>query len=123
MRDYCVIAGTFLYDCDKERYDNNLRTRTVSLWSVLLDEDGNGDGVSMYTNPLYVFTPDLLQPSTSARQLDLWRSYHLRHSGHAQPTHSAQLRERAIELINQMRQLKAEVTESHYGKLLSAEES
>uniref|UniRef100_A0AAY5K8N6 Myotubularin n=1 Tax=Esox lucius TaxID=8010 RepID=A0AAY5K8N6_ESOLU len=64
--------GTFLYNCESAR-DTNVRSKTVSLWSLVNSE------ASSYQNPFY--TPEcsrVLYPVASMRHLELWVTYYIR---------------------------------------------
>ncbi|TRY92950.1 hypothetical protein DNTS_016093 [Danionella cerebrum] len=70
---YSCRFGTFLYNCESARESNNVRGKTVSLWSFV-----NSD-TSLYTNPFY--TPEssrVLYPVASMRHLELWVTYYIR---------------------------------------------
>uniref|UniRef100_A0A8C7U2Y5 Myotubularin n=1 Tax=Oncorhynchus mykiss TaxID=8022 RepID=A0A8C7U2Y5_ONCMY len=65
--------GTFLYNCESARDTNEVRSKTVSLWSLV-----NSDSTS-YLNPFY--TPEssrVLYPVASMRHLELWVTYYIR---------------------------------------------
>ncbi|CDQ86668.1 unnamed protein product [Oncorhynchus mykiss] len=65
--------GTFLFNCERARDTNELRSKTVSLWSLV-----NSD-LSFYQNPFY--TPEsnrVLYPVASMRHLELWVTYYIR---------------------------------------------
>uniref|UniRef100_A0A8C1R5U8 Myotubularin n=1 Tax=Cyprinus carpio TaxID=7962 RepID=A0A8C1R5U8_CYPCA len=70
---YSCRFGTFLYNCESARESNNVRGKTVSLWSFV-----NSD-TSLYINPF--FTPEssrVLYPVASMRHLELWVTYYIR---------------------------------------------
>uniref|UniRef100_A0AAY5KUN1 Myotubularin n=1 Tax=Esox lucius TaxID=8010 RepID=A0AAY5KUN1_ESOLU len=65
--------GTFLYNCESARDTNEVRSKTVSLWSLVNSE------ASSYQNPFY--TPEcsrVLYPVASMRHLELWVTYYIR---------------------------------------------
>ncbi|XP_043561048.1 myotubularin isoform X4 [Chiloscyllium plagiosum] len=70
---YSCRFGTFLYTCEQQRWKEELRKRTVSLWSYVNSE------MDKYINPFY--TKDqhrVLYPVASMRHLDLWVNYYIR---------------------------------------------
>ncbi|KAI4892369.1 hypothetical protein NFI96_023305 [Prochilodus magdalenae] len=70
---YSCRFGTFLYNCENVRDVNNVRTKTVSLWSLI------NSSTSSYVNPF--FTPEssrVLYPVASMRHLELWVNYYIR---------------------------------------------
>uniref|UniRef100_A0A665ULC9 Myotubularin n=1 Tax=Echeneis naucrates TaxID=173247 RepID=A0A665ULC9_ECHNA len=70
---YSCRFGTFLYNCESARDQHDLRSKTVSLWSLV-----NGK-MDIYLNPFY--TPEsgrVLYPVASMRHLELWVTYYIR---------------------------------------------
>ncbi|XP_017565430.1 myotubularin [Pygocentrus nattereri] len=70
---YSCRFGTFLYNCESIRDSHNVRTKTVSLWSLI------NSSTTSYVNPF--FTPEssrVLYPVASMRHLELWVNYYIR---------------------------------------------
>ncbi|XP_051564508.1 myotubularin isoform X4 [Myxocyprinus asiaticus] len=86
--------GTFLYNCESARESNNVRTKTVSLWSLI-----NSD-TSSYINPFY--TPEssrVLYPVASMRHLELWVTYYIRWNPRIQHQQQSPVEQRYKELL------------------------
>nr|XP_039264373.1 myotubularin-related protein 2-like [Styela clava] len=102
---YSCLFGTFLYNCDKERKNKDIRKKTISLWSMInLHRDD-------YLNALYVSTYNhhVLLPASSMRHLDLWIGYY----GRWNPRMKSQepIAERHKELLQVRDYLKKQVEE------------
>ncbi|XP_035771926.1 myotubularin-like [Neolamprologus brichardi] len=70
---YSCRFGTFLYNCESVRDQHEVRSKTVSLWSLVNSK------MDMYLNPFY--TPEsgrVLYPVASMRHLELWVAYYIR---------------------------------------------
>ncbi|XP_044039472.1 myotubularin isoform X5 [Siniperca chuatsi] len=70
---YSSRFGTFLYNCESARDQNEVRSKTVSLWSLVNSK------MDIYLNPFY--TPEsgrVLYPVASMRHLELWVTYYIR---------------------------------------------
>jgi len=72
---YSCLFGTFLYNTERERVTNDLKKRTVSLWSMI-----NSDP-DVYMNPFYSFEAGqnkIIFPSPAIRHLKIWKGYFCR---------------------------------------------
>uniref|UniRef100_A0AAQ5WZ65 Myotubularin n=1 Tax=Amphiprion ocellaris TaxID=80972 RepID=A0AAQ5WZ65_AMPOC len=70
---YSCRFGTFLYNCESAREQHEVRSKTVSLWSLVNSK------MDIYLNPFY--TPEsgrVLYPVASMRHLELWVTYYIR---------------------------------------------
>ncbi|KAF0045624.1 hypothetical protein F2P81_002153 [Scophthalmus maximus] len=70
---YSCRFGTFLYNCESARDQQEVRSKTVSLWSLVNSK------MDIYLNPFY--TPEsgrVLYPVASMRHLELWVTYYIR---------------------------------------------
>ncbi|KAG7218444.1 hypothetical protein INR49_020369, partial [Caranx melampygus] len=70
---YSCRFGTFLYNCESARDQHEVRSKTVSLWSLVNSK------MDSYLNPFY--TPEsgrVLYPVASMRHLELWVTYYIR---------------------------------------------
>ncbi|XP_045123140.1 myotubularin-related protein 2-like isoform X5 [Portunus trituberculatus] len=71
---YSCLFGTFLYNSERERIEKEVKTKTVSLWSLILSNKAD------FENPLYSANTKhhVLFPRTSMRHLCLWDKYYCR---------------------------------------------
>ncbi|XP_014292466.1 myotubularin-related protein 2 isoform X2 [Halyomorpha halys] len=70
---YSCRFGTFLFNCEKERLAEQVKMKTVSLWSYTNCQ------VDLYKNPLYYsHQPQVLLPVASIRHIKLWRGLYSR---------------------------------------------
>uniref|UniRef100_A0A0A9Y770 phosphatidylinositol-3,5-bisphosphate 3-phosphatase n=3 Tax=Lygus hesperus TaxID=30085 RepID=A0A0A9Y770_LYGHE len=69
---YSCRFGTFLYNSEKERVTNQVKQKTISLWSHV-----NGT-IDLYKNPLYFAQQQVLRPVASMRHIRLWRGLYCR---------------------------------------------
>jgi myotubularin-related protein 1/2 len=71
---YSCLFGTFLCNSEKERVKDDVRTRTVSLWSYV------NSNLPKFTNPLYAQSTDIhvLFPVASVRRMLHWTAYYCR---------------------------------------------
>ena len=67
--------GTFLCDTEKQRTDQRLKEKTVSLWSYT----NCGQNRREYLNPFYVPDMSVLFPDVFFFSLSLWKGYHMRY--------------------------------------------
>jgi hypothetical protein len=70
--------GTFLFDTEKQRIDQRLKEKTVSLWSYTNCEQYRRE----YINPFYVPGLSVLLPDVPFFGLSLWKAYHMRYVAH-----------------------------------------
>jgi len=71
---YSCRFGTFLYNCEFQRFKEGVRDKTQSLWSFI------NSNYEMYLNPLYnpATASHVLTPCCSSRKVKLWNEYYLR---------------------------------------------
>ncbi|XP_044727687.1 myotubularin-related protein 2 isoform X2 [Chrysoperla carnea] len=72
---YSCRFGTFLYNTERERVQEGVKQRTVSLWSFINSQ------IDLYKNPLYwapVTQQRVLIPVASLRHIRLWKAYYCR---------------------------------------------
>uniref|UniRef100_A0A8C7ZN91 Myotubularin 1 n=1 Tax=Oryzias sinensis TaxID=183150 RepID=A0A8C7ZN91_9TELE len=89
---YSCRFGTFLYNCESARDQNEVRTKTLSLWSLVNSK------MEIYLNPFY--TPEsgrVLYPVASMRHLELWVTYYIRWNPRIQ--HQSPVEQRYRELL------------------------
>ena len=88
MLDHSYISqfGTFLHNCVKDREDQQLSTKTSSLWTCVYQS------IERYTSPHYVGYEDpefmetiqkdckyaFIKPNTNLKCIKLWTNYYLR---------------------------------------------
>uniref|UniRef100_A0A671NLU1 Myotubularin n=1 Tax=Sinocyclocheilus anshuiensis TaxID=1608454 RepID=A0A671NLU1_9TELE len=91
---YSCRFGTFLYNCESARESNNVRVKTVSLWSFV-DSD-----TSLYINPFYTSESSrVLYPVASMRHLELWVTYYIRWNPRIQHQQQSPVEQRYKELL------------------------
>ncbi|KAG7280417.1 hypothetical protein CRUP_028157 [Coryphaenoides rupestris] len=91
---YSCRFGTFLYNCESTREQNEVRTKTVSLWSYVHSVSNR------YLNPFY--TPEsgrVLYPVASMRHLELWVSYYIRWNPRMRQQRQSPVEQRYKELL------------------------
>lgn len=71
---YSCLFGTFLCNSEKERHKEDLKNKTVSLWSYI------NTNIQKFINPLYSTTSShhVLFPVASLKKMLLWTSYYCR---------------------------------------------
>lgn len=72
---YSCLFGTFLYNTEKERVQNEVKKKTVSLWSMI------NSRMDLYLNPFYSVETGVnkvLMPSPAIRHLKIWKGYFCR---------------------------------------------
>ncbi|XP_028829297.1 myotubularin [Denticeps clupeoides] len=91
---YSCRFGTFLFNCESVRDANALRSKTVSLWSMI-----NADS-SSYVNPFYtVESSRVLYPVASMRHLELWVMYYIRWNPRIRQQSQSPMEQRYRELL------------------------
>lgn len=102
---YSCLFGTFLYNTDKMRHEEKVKTRTVSLWSYISSQ------IDEFINPLYEpgACQAVLQPVPSMRRINVWRGYYLRWNPRMKPQEPVHLRYR--ELLSLKAQLQQRLEE------------
>uniref|UniRef100_A0A8C3WDU8 phosphatidylinositol-3,5-bisphosphate 3-phosphatase n=1 Tax=Catagonus wagneri TaxID=51154 RepID=A0A8C3WDU8_9CETA len=77
---YSCLFGTFLCNCEQQRFKEDVYTKTVSLWSYInsqLDE---------FSNPFFVnYENHVLYPVASLSHLELWVNYYVRWNPRMRP--------------------------------------
>ncbi|XP_061089755.1 myotubularin-related protein 1a isoform X2 [Conger conger] len=77
---YSCLFGTFLYNSEQERVNQEVPSKTVSLWSYINSQAED------FTNPFYINYEDhVLYPVASLRHLELWVSYYVRWNPRMRP--------------------------------------
>jgi len=66
--------GTFLFDSDKERKENDIHNRTVSLWSMI------NTNLNIYANPFYEPKQQRIQPLADVMAMKIWSNVFCFHS-------------------------------------------
>ncbi|XP_071951278.1 phosphatidylinositol-3,5-bisphosphate 3-phosphatase MTMR2-like isoform X2 [Antedon mediterranea] len=89
---YSCLFGTFLFNCERERTKEEVKTKTQSLWSYInstLDE---------FKNPLYAsyLHQHVLFPVASMRRIELWTSYYIRWNPRMKPQEPIHQRNREL---------------------------
>lgn len=71
---YTGSFGTFLCDNQIERTKHNLKTKTVSIWSYILEQE------YQFRNPFYIHNPDILFANTIPCNMRFWKEYFLQYA-------------------------------------------
>ena len=107
---YSCLFGTFLYNCESERRNNDVHSKTVSLWSYINSQKDE------FTNALYAahLHNHVIFPVASVRRLEVWTGYYLRWNPNMRPQEPVQLRNRELLLLKaqlqqKLRELKQKV--------------
>ncbi|XP_045920269.1 myotubularin isoform X1 [Micropterus dolomieu] len=91
---YSCRFGTFLYNCESARDQHEVRSKTVSLWSLVNSK------MEIYLNPFY--TPEsgrVLYPVASMRHLELWVTYYIRWNPRIRQQQQSPVEQRYKELL------------------------
>ncbi|XP_068443984.1 myotubularin [Clinocottus analis] len=91
---YSCRFGTFLFNCESARDQHEVRSKTVSLWSLV------NSRMEMYLNPFY--TPEsgrVLYPVASMRHLELWVTYYIRWNPRIRQQQQSPVEQRYKELL------------------------
>lgn len=70
------LYGTFLYNCEQERYDKELKNKTVSIWTDIFTKLKN------YKNIYYKLQPTILTPNFAFYKLRFWEEFFLKWNNH-----------------------------------------
>ncbi|XP_055378303.1 myotubularin-related protein 2 [Condylostylus longicornis] len=104
---YSCRFGTFLFNSEAERVKEDLKHKTVSLWSFI------NSSLDDYRNPFYYANPDgvqlVLKPVASMRHILLWKSLYCRWNPSMRPQDAIYRRTR--ELLALQEQLQRQVNE------------
>lgn len=107
---YSCRFGTFLYNTERERYNQELKQKTVSLWSFINATH------EQYRNPLYggknCNSQTVLKPVASMRHIRLWKGLYCRWN----PSMRVQdpIYQRTRELLALQEQLQKQVDECKF---------
>jgi len=102
---YSCLFGTFLYNSDKERRDNEVKAKTQSLWSFINSKR------SLFLNPMYCSDLDskvTLFPVASIRYMKFWKSYYCRWNPRMRPQDSVHLRHGQLLILRDQLQAKVD---------------
>ncbi|KAJ8028352.1 Myotubularin-related protein 2 [Holothuria leucospilota] len=102
---YSCLFGTFLFNCERERVREQVKVKTVSLWSHI---NSNRDE---FINPMFASYPHqhVIFPVASMRRIEFWAGYYLRWNPRTRPLEPIQQRQR--ELVQLKEYLEREVKE------------
>ncbi|XP_031573534.1 myotubularin-related protein 2-like [Actinia tenebrosa] len=107
---YSCMFGTFLCNSEIQREKEDLKSKTVSLWSYI-----NSNNME-FKNPLYApyLHQHVLFPVPSMRRLELWTHYYIRWNPRMQAQESEELRNRELfclceQLRNKCEELQHEI--------------
>lgn len=71
---YTGTFGTFLCDNQLDRAKHNLKGRTVSIWSYILDQE------HMFRNPFYIHNPQVVLVNSLPCNMRFWREHFLQYA-------------------------------------------
>lgn len=71
---YSARFGTFMCDSDKDRNDYNVRTKTLSIWTYILD----AKNITQFLNPDYTIYEKSLRPSSNIKHIKIWKDFFCR---------------------------------------------
>ncbi|XP_063955284.1 myotubularin-related protein 2-like isoform X2 [Lytechinus pictus] len=102
---YSCLFGTFLFNCERERIKEQVKTKTVSLWSYI------NSSMEEFINPMYAsyMHQHVLFPVASMRRIELWTSYYIRWNPRMKPQEPVHQRNK--ELLELRAQLQRQVEE------------
>uniref|UniRef100_A0A452RTR7 phosphatidylinositol-3,5-bisphosphate 3-phosphatase n=1 Tax=Ursus americanus TaxID=9643 RepID=A0A452RTR7_URSAM len=70
---YSCLFGTFLCNCEQQRFKEDVYTKTISLWSYVNSQ------LEEFSNPFFVnYENHVLYPVASLSHLELWVNYYVR---------------------------------------------
>ena len=100
---YSCLFGTFLCNSEHQKMRENIKSKTVSLWSMV------NSNLSEYINPLYSEQTinHVIFPLASPRRLEFWTSYYCRWNPNLKPQVCVQHRNK--ELLIAKRELQKRV--------------
>jgi myotubularin-related protein 1/2 len=78
---YSCLFGTFLCNCEQQRVREEVRSKTISLWSYVNSRSAD------FINPLYAThgKQHVLFPVASLRKIQLWTAYYCRWNPNLRP--------------------------------------
>ncbi|XP_064607720.1 myotubularin-related protein 2-like isoform X2 [Liolophura sinensis] len=92
---YSCLFGTFLFNCEQQRVKEEVKQKTVSLWSFVNCQ------IEEYANPLYsaFLHCHVIFPVASLRRLELWTAYYCRWNPRLRPQEPIHLRNRELLIL------------------------
>lgn len=120
QHSYASQFGTFLCNNDRERKENRLAEKTVSLWSYI----NRPEILQQYLNPLYEPNAAVIWPSVAPQSLTVWGGLYQRWQRHQVvkqelweeivliKEHDKELKSRATKLRRQLASLEKEALEA-----------
>ncbi|XP_036160160.1 myotubularin-related protein 1 isoform X6 [Myotis myotis] len=77
---YSCLFGTFLCNCEQQRFKEDIYTKTISLWSYINSQ------IDEFSNPFFVnYENHVLYPVASMSHLELWVNYYVRWNPRMRP--------------------------------------
>lgn len=101
---YSCLFGTFLFNSESQRVKEDVKNRTVSLWSFINSNLGD------FSNPMYATYPQqhVLFPVASMRRIQLWKGYYCRWNPRMRPQEAVHLRSQELQALKAQLQRKSE---------------
>uniref|UniRef100_A0A8C0SU48 phosphatidylinositol-3,5-bisphosphate 3-phosphatase n=1 Tax=Canis lupus familiaris TaxID=9615 RepID=A0A8C0SU48_CANLF len=82
---YSCLFGTFLCNCEQQRFKEDVYTKTISLWSYVNSQ------LEEFSNPFFVnYENHVLYPVASLSHLELWVNYYVRWNPRMRPQENRQ---------------------------------
>lgn len=102
---YSCLFGTFLYNSERERMKEEVKSKTISLWSFI------NSNIEDFCNPLYTtyHQQHVLYPATTMRHIQLWKGYYCRWNPCMR--HQESIQQRSREFLALKAQLQQKVDE------------
>ncbi|KAJ3442245.1 myotubularin-related [Anaeramoeba flamelloides] len=69
---FSLRFGTFFYNSNRERIENDINRKTYSLWTHI------NENKDIFTNPNYKKMDKIITPSISTRSLAFWENYYMK---------------------------------------------
>uniref|UniRef100_T1IY29 phosphatidylinositol-3,5-bisphosphate 3-phosphatase n=1 Tax=Strigamia maritima TaxID=126957 RepID=T1IY29_STRMM len=101
---YSCLYGTFLFNSEQQRMREEVRSKTLSLWSFINTNPQD------FTNPLYSKSihQHVLFPVASLRRIELWKGYYCRWNPRMRTQEPLHLRDQDLILLKIQLQKKVE---------------
>lgn len=101
---YSCLFGTFLFNTEQQRVKEEVKSKTVSLWSFI---NSNKED---YMNPLYAFHSNqrVIFPVATMRRIELWTGYYCRWNPRLRPQEPIHLRNRELLILREQLRKKVE---------------
>lgn len=112
---YSCLFGTFLCNSEQQRAKENIKSKTISLWSMINNYPNE------YMNPLYSSQTNthVIMPLANPRRLEFWTNYYCRWNPHVKSQVNIQHRNKELIIAKRELQKRVEETRRTTGKAMS----